>query len=136
MDGKGDETLLQAGPGAVLDRLIELEHDLGKYLRWPLAMLPADASDAEWRQALFTALEHTRRGPDGVQGAAEVWADFIVELGPTDDRHFQTLAAAVERALGWRQQLEPGAPRPDRARVKADFDAVAQCLARWIEALQ
>ncbi|MCB9745547.1 MAG: hypothetical protein H6740_23410 [Alphaproteobacteria bacterium] len=50
------------------------KHDLGKYVAFEARWLPEDAPDAEWVEALRADLLHTRRGPEGSEGAASIWA--------------------------------------------------------------
>lgn len=61
---------------AVLDHVSRLKHDLGKYVSLQVRWLAPDASSAERRDALAADLLSTRRGPDGEQDAASVWAEF------------------------------------------------------------
>jgi hypothetical protein len=111
-----------------LDALMDLSHDLGKYLRLPLAMLPADAGPAAVRGAVETALLRTRVGPSGVRPAREIWEGLRAEIaGPlAGSPGFQDLEDAVERALGWERALDDGQEGIDRAAVAADFEAVAE----------
>jgi hypothetical protein len=112
----------------VTDALLDLSHDLGKYLRLPLAMLPVDAGPAEVRGALETALRRTRVGPSGVRPAREIWEGLRAEIaGPlAGSPGFQELEAAVEQALAWERALDGGREGIDRAAVAADFEAVAE----------
>src|SRR5258705_320194 len=64
---------------ALLDRVLDLQHDLGKYLRLPLRMLPGDAPANEVHAALREALLETRRAGAGVKSARSLWEAFAGE---------------------------------------------------------
>lgn len=119
----------------VLDALLDLKHDLGKYIRLPVAMLPADAGDADLRQALETALNRTRSGPEGVRSAAELWDGFVEEVGAALDGYSSAaeLRRAVEQALAWRAALGDPDAAVDRQAVEADLGAVGVGIQRLIE---
>jgi hypothetical protein len=111
---------------ALLELLLTLQHDLGKYLRMPLSMLPKDASDDALRRALERALLRTRTGPTGVQGAAQIFADFEAELGGRLDESagLQALRGRLQAALRWRALLDEPSRALDRRSIMADLDAV------------
>ncbi|MEZ4463797.1 MAG: hypothetical protein R3F43_04560 [bacterium] len=62
--------------------MADLQHDLGKYLRLPLAWLPADADDAGVHAA---ARELARHPPGGGQthAAADIWRAFLADVQGT-----------------------------------------------------
>jgi hypothetical protein len=95
---------------ASLDLLLDLKHDLGKYLVLPFALLPKEAAPAAVHEALARALRETRRGPRGVQ-------------------------TAVDRALAWEQALDAPAPL-DRAAVERDLRAVQEAISALIAEVQ
>jgi hypothetical protein len=113
----------------LLDLLSDLQHDLGKYVRLPLAMLPRDAGTAELRAALEEALLRTRRSPSGVRSAEALWESFCAEAGERLSAFaaMPALAAAVERALGWRAALADDGPL-DRAALEADLEGVGRAI--------
>jgi hypothetical protein len=119
-------------PDDLLDALLDLQHDLGKYLRLPLAWLPPDAHESEVMAATVKALTCTREGPGGVRPASTIWADFRTEVGDalTAFRGWAVLTAAVARALAWRDNLSSPLPRE---RVLADFTAVGVAISALIE---
>lgn len=121
----------------LLDLLSDLQHDLGKYLRLPLSLLPRDADAAAVRTALETALLKTRRGPAGARAAQEIWEAFLEEARGrlSSFAAFAPLEGAVSRALGWRRALE-GGPAIDRAAVEADLGAVSAAIRALIEEVQ
>ena len=67
----------------MLDALYDLKHDLGKYIRMPVAMLPADAPVQELREALHAAIFATRNTATDISG--EVIREYqggILEVSP------------------------------------------------------
>lgn len=110
----------------LVDALLDLQHDLGKYLRLPLAMLPPDASEDDLRQAAADALLRTRRGPTGVTPAATVWRDFLAEVGDALDARpsFQALGATVDRALAHGACVATA----DVSALRADLSAVSPAI--------
>ena len=115
----------------LVDALADLRHDLGKYLRLPLAMLPAQATEGELREAARTALLRTRRGPRGASTAAELWAEGRAELEPLDrfDRG-AAVVAAVEAALSWVPRLDGPL---DRGALQRDLGSVSEAIADLLE---
>jgi hypothetical protein len=116
------------------DALSDLQHDLGKHLAWPLAMLPADASDADRREALRCALIETRTGPSGTRPAAAIWRSFLDEVGDAlmVRPEWCALVDAVEGALTWADHLD----RADLAEATRDLAAVAPAIRRLAGALE
>lgn len=113
-----------------LDRVLDLQHDLGKYLRLPLRMLPRAAGPAELRVAVHEALLETRRGPAGVRSARALWEAFVAESAALMARPaFAALAAAMEVALAWEAALAQPAAALPRARIDEDFAAVQAAIA-------
>lgn len=109
-----------------LDRLADLQHDLGKYLRMPLGFLPRDASNDQVRAAMRKALLETRPA----RSARSLWEAY---LHACDDRvrgcaGFEVLQAAVDDALAWEERLDDDAI--DRAAVERDFAAVQDAIRR------
>lgn len=118
----------------LLEIIEDLSHDLGKHIRLPLLLLPADASPEMVAESARTALLRTRRGPSGVMSAAAVWQAFLDETAGACEglAGWPALVRAVERALGWRQRLEPPI---DRAHLTADLSAIAPAIRALEEAL-
>jgi len=112
------------------DALDDLQHDLGKYLRLPLAFLPTDASDAEVRAAGKAALFETRRAGPQVEGAASIWARFRGEVGDALDAFpgFHTLNERVDGALRWAPRLREESGPIDRLTLEAEFSAVGLAI--------
>ena len=116
----------------IADLLVDLEHDLGKYVRLPLAMLPSDASEADLLTALERALLQTRRTRTCTESAAEIWRRFQAKTHARLEVHagYHGLTEAVERALGWTAELtrKPSAAPIDRPQLERDLGAVARAI--------
>ncbi len=122
---------------ASLDLLLDLKHDLGKYLVLPFALLPKDAAEPAVREALARALRQTRKGPRGAQGARELWSRFERELTAAlpDSHGMRAVRAAVDRALAWEAALD-GSVAIDRAAAERDLRAVQSAIAAVIAEVQ
>jgi hypothetical protein len=109
----------------IVDAILDVKHDLGKYIRMPIAMLPVDAPDDAVRHATIQALRRTRVGPSGVRSARSIWGDFAAEVTPSlgGEQAFVALSEAVARALAWEARAAGDAPM-DRGSLEADFAAV------------
>ena len=119
----------------LLDALMDLKHDLGKYIRLPIAMLPREAGAHDVRLALETCLRNTRKGGGGVLSARLIWDSFLEEVG-SDLEPFETfhnLKKVVSRALSLEDQLENTAVHIDRQDVEAKLSAVKGAIQAVIE---
>lgn len=114
----------------LVDALLDLKHDLGKYIRLPVVMLPVDATAGELRGAVKEAIERTRKGPAGVRSARQIWQGFLDEAGDAlaDSPALGRLTAAVERALAL-----SGEAQLERAAVEAELAAVGEGIRQLIE---
>jgi hypothetical protein len=131
------------GSDATLDLLLDLKHDLGKYLLLPLTLLPRTADEPAVRAALQRALLQTRtrsRASSDAAGehagylsAREVWAGFCSELARAGlgDAALAPLQQVVERALGWEHALADRSAI-DRDALERDFRAVQVAIAQLI----
>jgi hypothetical protein len=123
---------------AQLDLLMDLQHDLGKYIRMPLGFLPANASDEEVHRALDKALLRTRQTPLGNRSARDLWTAFCAEAPAAlkSQALFADLERAVDRALAWEKHAlaQPG-PLP-RPALEADLNAVGPAIRALINHLQ
>jgi hypothetical protein len=119
---------------ATLDLLLDLKHDLGKYLVLPIALLPGDADASALRAALERALHKTRSTRGVTRSAREIWQDFHEELAAllTPESGLDDLRLAVERALQWERALSTPGPL-DRAALERDFHAVQVAIAVLID---
>jgi hypothetical protein len=120
-----------------IDLLLDLKHDLGKYICMPLAMLPTDAAPEEIRRALRCALVETRKAGAGTRSAADIWQTFLVEAPQslTEMPLFADLARCVNDALPLRVFAEGDAPLPDRQELLAVLQEIAVVIQKLIEEL-
>ena len=119
---------------ATLDLLLDLKHDLGKYLLLPIALLPSDADAAALHDALERALRKTRSTRGVTRSAREIWQGFQAELADelAPGSGLDDLRVAVERALAWEHALAAHAAI-DRGAVERDFAAVQTAIAVLID---
>ena len=119
----------------LIDALMDLKHDLGKYIRIPFSMLPQTASAREVESALETALRRTRSGPSGVRSAKEIWDVFAEEAGDAleSKKEYGALARAVAKALSHEAALCGSVPMPDRETLEADMTDVGKCIQELVE---
>ena len=118
----------------MLDVLMDLKHDLGKYIRMPLAMLPAGAGNEEVADAVRRGLLETRKGPAGTRSARDLWAaceeESVEELRALPG--WGILESAVAKALAWESRLDGGLPRVE---VDRDLAAVGDAIQAVTEEL-
>lgn len=109
------------------DLLDDLQHDLGKHARLPLAMLPIDAPTDAVRDALVRGLQRTKAGPAGTVSAGELWQRFCqaVPESAANTEWFGHLQDHVRQALRWQ---DGGGSAPDRAAAEADLQALAGAI--------
>ncbi len=121
---------------ALIDLLLDLSHDLGKYVRMPLAFLPADADAEAVREAVRKAVLETRQGSKGTRSARSLWEAFLVQGGEAlaGLRSFAALEVAVASALAWEERLDAEGGI-DRVRAQEDFDAVSTAIRAVTEEL-
>ena len=118
----------------LIDELLDLQHDLGKYIHLPLSFLPRDAASADVSTAVRRALFETRAGPGGVRSAREIWSTFEGAMADRLNRYasFAVLRDVVERALAWEAAARADA-EIDRSAVTADLTAVTQAVRNVID---
>jgi hypothetical protein len=119
---------------ATLDLLLDLKHDLGKYLVLPIALLPSDADASALRAALERALRQTRSSRGVTRSAREIWHGFDAELSGalSPGSGLDDLRVAIERALEWEHALAAHATL-DRSALERDFAAVQEAIAALID---
>jgi hypothetical protein len=119
---------------ATLDLLLDLKHDLGKYLVLPIALLPEGADAAELRSALERALRQTRSSRGVTRSAREIWQSFDAELAEVlaPGSGLDDLRLAIERALEWEHALAVH-DALDRSAIERDFAAVQSAIAVLID---
>lgn len=115
----------------LLDELLDLQHDLGKYIQMPLSFLPQDASAAQLSTAVRKALFETRSGPDSVQSARSIWSAFESRFSAQLESYetFVHLRKVVERALAW----ESANGELNRDEVSADLAAISPAIRNVID---
>ena len=120
----------------VLDALDQLKHDLGKYMRMPVAFLAPDASKDDLKQALEMALLQTRSGGGRTQTAKEIWQDFLVDNSSALEGHigFTELTSAVESALAWEAALSDES-RLDQVAITRDLGKVSVLISSLMQEL-
>jgi hypothetical protein len=133
----------EANREELLELLVDLKHDLGKYIRLPVAMLPRDAGADEVRAALRQALLSTRKSATGTRSARQIWEAFLAEAGDRlrESPGFTRLAGAVETALAWEGNAGSGAgvedgAALDRRQLEQDLGGVGQAIALLMEELR
>lgn len=121
----------------ILDLLLDLQHDLGKYIRMPLAYLPRDATADAIHAALHTALFETRKGPRGTRSARQMWEAYAATVGDSvrSTAAYPALVAAVERALGWEAAASDTERQLDRQSAEADLSAVGPAIRAVVQEL-
>jgi hypothetical protein len=120
----------------LLDLLLEIQHDLGKYIQLPIVMLPKSASDAELREGLERALRRTRLVGEEAVPARKIWADFESELtGTGHDARLEVIRGIVMKAIGWESKLDTD-EEIERVALERDLRAVGEAFREWVEELR
>ncbi len=122
----------------LLDLLADLQHNLGKYIRLPMAMLGEGAGEEQYRTALKSALLQTRRGPSGVLSAQQIWDSFIQEAGPQlrGMPEFRALVTAVKQALAWEIYIDPGSPPMPLSDIQDDLASISDAIRHLLEGVK
>ncbi len=118
----------------LLEALYDLKHDLGKYIRLPVAMLSREASPNDLDRALSRALFETRKGPAGVLSAEQIFTAFADEWGPSCAQFsaYGIITRAVDRALALRNTVET-MEHVEIMNVLGDVGAAIQLLIQEVE---
>ncbi|MBN2527912.1 MAG: hypothetical protein JXR76_16100 [Deltaproteobacteria bacterium] len=99
----------------MIDILLDLKHDFGKYLFLHLSHLTADSPEDMIREALRTALFETRRISGTVRTAEEIWGQYRSEIDALKYAFngYDRLVQCVDDALSLHRFLIPeSAPHP------------------------
>jgi hypothetical protein len=126
----------QAKREELVDILVDLKHDLGKYLRLPLALLPLQADQQQLRLALQTALFATRKDRESTRSARSIWDTFVAEVEPEwllQDEAVH-LRQCVEHALDWELRLQSN-HEIERGLAQTDFDSVTNAIQHALDTL-
>lgn len=101
------ESLALDDLAALADRLADLRHDLGKYIRFETRFVEDNADLGALRDALRADLLATRRRGDQLEPAVAVWARMRpVELDGDPD------VVAIDAAMARLSSFDPSAPEP------------------------
>ena len=119
----------------LIDALMDLKHDLGKYIYIPFAMLPADASDGQVLKAIENSLVFTRKSKNGIRDAKEIWMSFLGEAKDMAQNYksFDNLKFCVEKALENYAFLNKKTPIIDLEQLKSEMSAVSINIQKLIE---
>jgi len=119
-----------------LESLDSLKHDLGKYLRMPVAFLPKDASTKDIRDALMMALHQTKSKGGRYESARELWEDFVEKNAHNLNQfaEYTVLRKGVDRAIQWERALQDDALLDQNA-ITRDLGEVHNQITRLIGAV-
>ena len=120
---------------ALEESLYDLQHDLGKYVRLPVSMLPKDAPWETVVEQAIAAVERTRKGPSGVVSAkmlldrfAADWEEKLASVSL-----YQSVKSAVAETAVLVGRIREGDSSPDRAEVEAVLGAVSEAIGRLMD---
>jgi hypothetical protein len=114
----------------LLDILLDLEHDLIKYLRLPLSLVQVTDSPEIIRETLRKALFETHKGMAGTRSARVIWMGFLDESRGAMDKFkaFGRLTQCANRMLAWEAMLLPDSPQINLDEVKEDVGCLAKAM--------
>lgn len=120
---------------ALEESLYDLKHDLGKYVRLPVSMLPKDAPWAEVVAQVDRAVLQTRNGPAGALSAAMLFDRFHEEWGAqlADLPSYAALRASVASACALPKQILQNESGLTREGVEAVLFEVSQSIQRLMD---
>jgi hypothetical protein len=120
---------------ALEESLYDLKHDLGKYVRLPVSMLPKDASWDEVAAQTAQAVLRTRTGPSGTVSAVMLMERFHAEWGATlaDQPAYREVQAAVASVCALPDQVQKPDPNLTREKVEAVLAEVSQTIQRLMD---
>lgn len=122
---------------SLLDLLLDLQHELGKHLVMPIAMLPREADGDAVRAATARALLHTRERGGHPVSAQALWAAADAEGGAALRAlpGYPALRGRVHAALAWEARLRSD-DGLDRSALLADFRAVGDAIRELLVGLR
>ncbi len=120
---------------ALLEALYDLKHDLGKYIRLPVTLLPKDAAREDLVHQTRKAVFETRQGPDGVLSAEEVFKRFAAEWDAVARAFngYGTVREALARAVLWGERVADPTARWERDDLVRDLSRVGAAIQAWIQ---
>jgi hypothetical protein len=120
----------------LIDILLDLKHDLGKYLFLHLSHLTVDSPPDMVKDALKTALFETRKVGGRVQTAREIWDRYRSEIDALDYAFssYELLRAAIAEALEMRRFLDAddSAPAPHVGQIQKIARQVSETIQQII----
>ena len=120
---------------ALEESLYDLKHDLGKYIRLPVSMLPKDALWTEVTAQVEQGVLRTRKGPTGTISAAELLEKFHIEWGAmlADRPAYAAVQEAVAAACELPRHLGVPDERWTRDRVERILGAVSDTIQQLMD---
>jgi hypothetical protein len=120
---------------ALLESLYDLKHDLGKYIKMPVAMLPKDASWDEVTAQVRKAVHKTRKGQSGEISAATLFQRFVDEWEQhlASNKAYQQVALSVEAAIELNDRVEQCEPGLTRAEIEQVLGAVSIAISSLMD---
>ena len=125
-------------PVELLDSLYDLQHDLGKHIRLPVALLPEDAEPSAVRQAIGAALRRTGQHQGKPKGAKIIWREFCAQHATQLEMYstWSGLVEAVSTAIAWEDALDQTERDIPRETVLRDFTSLARAIDRMIDEVE
>jgi hypothetical protein len=120
---------------ALEESLYDLKHDLGKYIRLPVGMLPKEATWAEVAAQVEQAVLRTRKGPSGILSAAALFEQFKREWGArlANLSSYAALQTAVAAACALPEQILLNESALNRETVESILGEVSTAVQRLMD---
>lgn len=115
---------------SLLEAAARARHDLGKYVAFQARGLDADAPVEELRAALREDLIRTRKGPAGVESAAELWRALREPLLPAGVEAIDALVVDLDARAARLDTLDGAALVETAALARRLADALRDLHAR------
>jgi hypothetical protein len=112
------------------ETLYDLKHDLGKYIKLPVTMLPKDAPPSIVAEAVLRGIRETRKSPRGVLSAKMLFSAFDARYGDALSHlaSYAALKSSVARAEAWARSAEAAPSSMIREAVEPDLQAVSEAI--------
>lgn len=120
---------------ALEESLYDLKHDLGKYIRLPVSMLPKEATWEEVATQVEQAVMRTRKGPTGILSAAVLFEQFQGEWGErlANLSSYASLQTAVAEACALPEQILRTESALTRETVESILGEVSTAVQRLMD---
>jgi hypothetical protein len=117
---------------ALLESLYDLKHDLGKYIKMPVSMLPKDAKWDEVTVQAVKAILETRKGQSGVISAKMLFDQFAAEWETrlAGNEAYQQIAFSVQVAVALVGRIERHDAGLSREGVEQTLGAVTVAISK------